>query len=139
MAGKIASISALGLALSACAGGSVSEEPYAGSALPPVEPVMSAPPPPPPPPIYRVRSGSPSVLERFARGTVVTEDTQICLEAGEQINVVGNNGQSVTYVGPGCMTRTAPATSDNEGGFIFGMGKATPGPVSEPRRVQLAP
>ncbi|MEO0699361.1 MAG: hypothetical protein AAFY81_06550 [Pseudomonadota bacterium] len=138
MAGRLASISALGLALSACAGGSGAE----GSDTRSAPPVMAEPmamPPPPPPPIYRVRSGSPSVLERFARGSVVTEDTQICLEAGEQINVVGNNGQSVTYVGPGCMTRTAPATSDNEGGFIFGMGSGLPRSIPEDRGAQLAP
>ena len=75
------------------------------------------------------------MLEGFARGSVVTQETDICLEAGEQINIVGNNGQSVTYVGPGCMTRTAPVTGDNEGGFIFGMG--TTGPARG--RTLLAP
>jgi len=83
------------------------------------EPVMSAPPPPPPgsaapapAPIYRVASGTPGVLERFPRGTIVTRDTGICLKAGEQITVTGSNGQSVTYTGPGCLKRSAPA--DNE-------------------------
>ena len=93
------------------------------------EPVMSAPPPPPPPPgsaapapapIYRVASGSPGVLERFPRGTVVTRETAICLKAGEQITVTGSNGQSVTYTGPGCLKRSAPATPQNLGGFTFG-------------------
>jgi len=125
---RLASLAALAVALSACASGSVSEEPDTSSARPPLRPAergfLAL--PPPPPPIYRVRSGSPSVLERFARGSVVTQETKICLEDGEQINIVGNNGQSVTYFGPGCMTRTAPATSDNEGGFIFGMGTTGP-------------
>jgi hypothetical protein len=93
------------------------------------EPVMSAPPPPPPPPgsaapapapIYRVASGTPGVLERFPRGTIVTRDTGICLKAGEQITVTGSNGQSVTYTGPGCLKRSAPATPQNLGGFTFG-------------------
>ncbi|MEL6737568.1 MAG: hypothetical protein AAFO28_01455, partial [Pseudomonadota bacterium] len=122
---RLACVSALAVALSACASGSVEEEPYVTSAPPPMQEPMAMP-PPAPPPIYRVRSGSPSVLERFARGSVVTQETQICLEDGEQINIVGNNGQSVTYVGPGCMTRTAPASSDNEGGFIFGLDTAQP-------------
>lgn len=107
----------IAVGLAACA----PVEPVVDTSAPPVpEPMVMAEPPPPPPPIFRVRSGSPSVLERFPRGSVIDEDTEICLEDGEQINVIGNNGQTVSYVGPGCMTRTAPASSENEGGFIFG-------------------
>jgi hypothetical protein len=90
------------------------------------EPVMSAPPPvmaappPPPPPVYRVASGSPSVLERFPRGTIVTRQTEICLKSGEQVTVTGSNGQSVTYDRPGCLKRSAPSTPQNLGGFTFG-------------------
>lgn len=116
--GRLAAASVMSLALAACAS-TAEPEPVTSSPAPP--------PPPPsaalnqvPPPIYRVRSGTPSVLERFPRGSVVTEETEICLEEGEQVNVIGDNGQSVTYVGPGCMARSAPATGDNEGGFIFG-------------------
>lgn len=92
-------------------------------------PVMSAPPPPPPPPpppgsapptVYRVASGSPGVLARIPRGTLVTRETAICLKAGEQITVAGSNGQSVTYSGPGCLKRSAPASPQNLGGFTFG-------------------
>ena len=76
--------------------------------------------PPPPPPVYRVASGSPSVLTRLPRGTIVTRDTAICLKAAEQITVAGSNGQSVTYTGPGCLKRSAPSTPQNLGGFTFG-------------------
>jgi len=93
---------------------------------PPPPPPMSAPPPPPPPPVsapapvYRVAGGSPGVLARIPRGTVVTRDPAICLKAGEQVTVAGSNGQSVTYSGPGCLKRGAPASPRNLGGFTFG-------------------
>ena len=113
--GQLATVIAVSVLLAACAT-TPAPEPVDTAAMPPAEPRMVA----PPPPVYRVRSGTPSVLERFPRGSVVTEETEICLEEGEQVNVIGENGQSVTYVGPGCMTRSAPATGENEGGFIFG-------------------
>lgn len=83
----------------------------------------AAPPPPPPPPrpvIFRVASGSPAVLARVPRGTLVQRSTALCLKAGEQVSVAANNGQSVTYTGPGCLNRTARPTRENVGGFTFG-------------------
>lgn len=110
-------------------------------AEPMAEPVMEAPPPPPPaaampappPPTFRVRSGSPAVLEKFPRGSEVTRTTRICLKEGEQITISGSNGQQVSYRGPGCMQRTAPPTGDNQGGFIFGFnGWGVPTRVAAP-------
>lgn len=110
------------LALAAC--GKKAPEPVM-SAPPP--PPMSAPPPPPPPPspppVYRVASGSPAVLTRFPRGTLVTLQTEICLKQGEQITMVGSNGQSVTYNRPGCLRRNGRPTGENAGGFTFGWSK----------------
>lgn len=60
------------------------------------------------------------MLARIPRGTLVTRETAICLKAGEQITVAGSNGQSVTYTGPGCLKRSAPASPQNLGGFTFG-------------------
>ncbi|WDA42221.1 hypothetical protein [Erythrobacter sp. BLCC-B19] len=117
---------ALSLMLAGCAKDSLGSggAPMTGS----VPGRAAAPPPPPPPPpppspapaVYRVASGSPSVLARLPRGTLVTRETAICLKAGEQITVSGSNGQSVTYSGPGCLKRSAPATPQNLGGFTFG-------------------
>lgn len=114
----------LALTLAGCASNDPLDNMEGGSGAP----VMSAPPPPPPPPppaspapaVYRVASGSPSVLARLPRGTLVTRETAICLKAGEQVTVSGSNGQSVTYTGPGCLKRSAPATPQNLGGFTFG-------------------
>lgn len=110
---------ALLLALTAC--GERAAEPVMSA--PPPPPPMSAPPPPSPPApptIYRVASGSPSVLARFPRGTQVTLQTEICLMAGEQITVTGSNGQNVTYNRPGCLKRSGNPTPQNAGGFTFG-------------------
>lgn len=114
------------VALAGCA-----KQPEPVMSPPPPPPPMSAPPPaPPPPPIYRVASGSPSVLARFPRGTQVTLQTEICLKAGEQITVQGSNGQSVTYNRPGCLKRDGQPTGQNMGGFTFGWAR----PVSQPVR-----
>lgn len=87
-------------------------------------PPMATPAPRPattaPPPVYRVRSGSPSVLENYPRGSEVGRATRICLKDGEQITIAGSNGQQVSYRGPGCMQRNAPPTGTNQGGFTFG-------------------
>ena len=84
----------------------------------------AAPPPPPavpPRPVtFRIASGSPTVLARFPRGTLVQRGTALCLKAGEQLNVAGSNGQSVSYTGPGCLNRSARPTRENVGGFTFG-------------------
>ena len=69
---------------------------------------------------FRVSSATDSVLERFPRGSLVSRSTRICLEEGEQITIVGSNGQRVTYRGPGCARRNARPTEDNLGGFTFG-------------------
>lgn len=60
------------------------------------------------------------MLAKYPRGSEVSRDTRICLKDGEQISIVGSNGQSVTYVGPGCAQRTGRPTRENQGGFIFG-------------------
>jgi len=86
-------------------------------------PRAAAAPPPPPPPrpvIFRIASGSPAALARFPRGTLVQRGTALCLKAGEQVTVAGNNGQSATYTGPGCLNRSARPTRENVGGFTFG-------------------
>lgn len=83
-------------------------------------PPMAEPAPVQAPPVYRVRSGSPSVLQKFPRGSEVTRSTRICLAEGEQITISGSNGQQVSYRGPGCMQRTAPPSGTNQGGFTFG-------------------
>jgi len=78
------------------------------------------PPPPPRPVIFRIASGSPAVLTRFPRGTLVQRGTALCLKGGEQVTVAGSNGQSTTYSGPGCLGRSARPTRENVGGFTFG-------------------
>ncbi len=78
------------------------------------------PPPPPRPVIFRIASGSPAVLARFPRGMLVQRGTAICLKTGEQLNIAGSNGQSVSYSGPGCLNRGGRPTSENVGGFTFG-------------------
>lgn len=81
----------------------------------------SAPPPTPPRPvIFRLAGGSPAVLERFARGTILQRTTALCLNSGEQATVTASTGQTVTYTGPGCLKRQAPPTRENIGGFTFG-------------------
>lgn len=75
---------------------------------------------PPRPVIFRVYSGSPAVLERLARGTLVQRNTALCLKDGEQVTINASTGQSVTYRGPGCLNRKARPTRNNIGGFTFG-------------------
>lgn len=75
---------------------------------------------PPRPVIFRIASGSPAVLARVPRGTLVQRSTALCLKAGEQVSVAASNGQSVSYTGPGCLKRQARPTRDNIGGFTFG-------------------
>lgn len=118
---RLVATAALALSLAACQsmGGAEGGGGDMG-AMPPPAAAGAPPPPPPPPPVFRVRSASPAVLEKFPRGSEVTRKTRICLEEGEQLTIVGSNGQSVTYTGPGCMQRSAPSTSDNVGGFTFG-------------------
>lgn len=70
--------------------------------------------------VFRVASGSDPVLERFPRGSTVTRASEICLERGEQITLVSNRGQRVTYRGPGCAKRNTQPSPGNLGGFTFG-------------------
>lgn len=74
----------------------------------------------PRPVMFRVYSGSPAVLERLPRGTLVQRETAICLKQGEQVTINASTGQSVTYRGPGCLNRQARPTRNNIGGFTFG-------------------
>lgn len=71
-------------------------------------------------PGFRVASGSADVLEQFPRGTTVTRRTEICLERGQQVTLISNRGQRVTYRGPGCARRNVIPSADNIGGFTFG-------------------
>lgn len=112
---NVALAGALALGLSACARNDAMMEPVMA---PP--PPMAEPAPVQAPPVYRVRSGSPGVLQKFPRGSEVTRSTRICLAEGEQITISGSNGQQVSYRGPGCMQRTAPPSGTNQGGFTFG-------------------
>jgi hypothetical protein len=112
---NVALVGALALGLSACARNDAMMEPVMA---PP--PPMAEPAPVQAPPVYRVRSGSPGVLQKFPRGSEVTRSTRICLAEGEQITISGSNGQQVSYRGPGCMQRTAPPSGTNQGGFTFG-------------------
>lgn len=75
---------------------------------------------PPRPIIFRLANGSPAVLKRHPRGTLVQRTTALCLNPGEEATIVGSNGQSVSYNGPGCLNRKARPTSTNIGGFTFG-------------------
>ncbi|MHA7820720.1 MAG: hypothetical protein ACX930_13825 [Erythrobacter sp.] len=70
--------------------------------------------------LFRVASGSDAVLERFPRGTSLTRATEICLERGEQVTLISNRGQRVTYRGPGCARRVTAPGGTNVGGFTFG-------------------
>lgn len=80
----------------------------------------STPAAPPRPVIFRLASASPAVLKRFPRGTLVQRTTAVCLSRGEEATIVGSNGQSVNYSGPGCLHRKARPTAENIGGFTFG-------------------
>lgn len=72
------------------------------------------------PVVYRVAAGTDSAIERYPRRSLVNRSSRICLENGEQITIIGSNGQRVTYSGPGCARRTARPSADNIGGFVFG-------------------
>lgn len=72
------------------------------------------------PVVFRVAAGSDSAIERYPRRSIVNRSSRICLEDGEQITIIGSNGQRVTYSGPGCARRTARPSADNIGGFVFG-------------------
>ncbi len=115
MVRNVALVGVLALGLAACAKQDAMMEPVMA---PP--PPMAEPAPVQAPPVYRVRSGSPAVLQKFPRGSEVTRSTRICLAEGEQITISGSNGQQVSYRGPGCMQRTAPPSGTNQGGFTFG-------------------
>ncbi len=78
---------------------------------------------PPRPVIFRLANASPAVLKRHPRGTLVQRTTALCLNPGEEATIVGSNGQSVSYSGPGCLNRKAKPTSTNIGGFTFGWAK----------------
>ena len=129
----MAAVGTLALALAACQSMGAGAEPPVVDSMPAPTSAAPPPPPPPPPPVYLVRSGSPSVLAKFPRGSEVSRDTRICLEEGEQITIAGTNGQQVSYRGPGCMQRTGRPTGDNEGGFIFGFND-----FAEPTQEELA-
>lgn len=113
--GNIGVVAALAIGLAGCA----KNQPMAEPVMAPPPP-MATPAPSQPAPIYRVRSGSPSVLESYPRGSEVGRATRICLKEGEQITISGSNGQQVSYRGPGCMQRNAPPSGTNQGGFTFG-------------------
>lgn len=86
-----------------------------------IRPTAARPPAPPPRPIiFRLASASPGVLQRYPKGTLVQRSTALCLSNGEEATIVGSNGQSVSYTGPGCLQRKARPTGDNIGGFTFG-------------------
>lgn len=86
-----------------------------------VRPSASRPAPAPPRPvIFRLANASPEVLKRYPRGTLVQRTTALCLNHGEEATIVGSNGQSVSYSGPGCLHRKARPTAENIGGFTFG-------------------
>lgn len=76
--------------------------------------------PPSRPVLFRVASGSPEVLARLPRGTLVQRSSALCLKPGEQVTVTASTGQSATYTGPGCLKRQGLPTRDNIGGFTFG-------------------
>lgn len=96
--------------------------PRTGATRPAAARAASARPPavPPRPIIFRLASASPGVLDRYPRGTLVQRTTALCLNPGEEATIVGSNGQSVSYTGPGCLNRKARPTSTNIGGFTFG-------------------
>lgn len=87
-------------------------------AMPP--PIKAGPPLPPRPIIFRLASGSPSVIARFPRGMIVQPSTALCLTQGEQLTVSSSIGQSTTYTGPGCLKRQGKPTRENIGAFVFG-------------------
>ena len=125
-------LGALALVLGACAKQAPPVLPPAPVAAPPPPPAASPPrPAATPAPTYRVRTGSADVLRRYPVGTVVTRDSIICLAAGEQITIVGANGQQVSYRGPGCAQRTGSPTGTNPGGFIFGWNRSGGAPAIE--------
>ncbi len=70
--------------------------------------------------VFRLAAASPSVHDRMKRGAVITRATVLCLKSAEQATIIGSNGQSVTYTGPGCLKRQGRPTSDNIGAFVFG-------------------
>lgn len=70
--------------------------------------------------IFRLASGSPSVLARFPRGMIVQHSTALCLTGGEQLTISSSIGQSATYTGPGCLKRQGKPTRENIGAFVFG-------------------
>lgn len=72
------------------------------------------------PAFFRVASGSEAVLERYPRGSRVTEQSEICLARGQQVTLISSAGQRVTYRGPGCARRNAEPSGRNVGGFTFG-------------------
>lgn len=74
----------------------------------------------PRPIIFRLASGSPSVLARFPRGMIVQPSTALCLAGGEQLTISSSIGQSATYTGPGCLKRQGKPTRENIGAFVFG-------------------
>jgi hypothetical protein len=94
------------------------QRPRTGAARPAAAPRPAA--ASPRPLIFRLASASPTVLERFPRGTLVQRTTALCLKQGEEATIVSNHGQSVSYSGPGCLHRRAKPTGTNVGGFTFG-------------------
>jgi hypothetical protein len=85
----------------------------------------------PRPIIFRVASGSDTVLQRIPQRTVVSRTSRICLSEGEQITLIGTNGQRVTYTGPGCARRNSRPTGTNPGGFVFGWNRSGGAPTME--------
>lgn len=71
-------------------------------------------------PSFRIASGTRDVLDQFPVGTRLMRDTEICLERGQQVTLISNRGQRVTYRGPGCARRNTQSSESNLGGFTFG-------------------
>ena len=69
---------------------------------------------------FRVASGTRQVLDQFPVGSRIMRDTEICLDRGQQVTLISNRGQRVTYRGPGCARRNTQSTESNLGGFTFG-------------------
>lgn len=84
-------------------------------------------------PSFRVAAGTGNVLDQFPVGTRVMTGTEICLDRGQQVTLISNRGQRVTYRGPGCARRNTQSTESNLGGFTFGWNRyGTNRPVALP-------
>ena len=84
-------------------------------------------------PSFRVAAGTGNVLDQFPVGTRIMTGTEICLERGQQVTLISNRGQRVTYRGPGCARRNTQSSESNLGGFTFGWNRfGSSSPVALP-------